>query len=332
MIDDPFLPGALLAALAAADGAAWRDWLATQWPRLVSATRNADLPRWQAAVTALPDAVPSRVQLAAGTATFGARDDLDDAQAAALEPALRVLHPWRKGPFDFFGTLIDTEWRSDWKWQRVAPHITPLAGRRVLDVGCGSGYHLWRMRGDGASLAIGIEPALLYLAQFAAAKRYAPGAPVHIAPCTLEDLPVGGARFDTVFSMGVLYHRRDPQAHLAELKAALRPGGELVLETLVVRDRDVLRPEGRYAQMRNVFDIPSPPLLAHWLETAGFTQVRIADVTTTTTGEQRATDWMRFQSLADFLDPRDATRTIEGHPAPVRATLVATKAAGGPAA
>lgn len=325
MTIDPFAPDALLAALDQAGAHGWRDWLSAQWPVLVDASRNADLPRWQAAVAALPGTTPSRVALDTDTVTLGARADLDEAQAARLEPALRELHPWRKGPFDFFGTVIDTEWRSDWKWQRVRPHISPLAGRRVLDVGCGSGYHLWRMRGDGAALAVGIEPALLYLAQFAAAKRFLPREPVHLAPCTLEALPPGSAQFDTVFSMGVLYHRRDPLAHLAELKAALRPGGELVLETLVVRAGEVLRPPGRYAQMRNVFAIPSPVALADWVAEAGFDDVRVADVTPTTTDEQRATDWMRFQSLADFLDPRDPSRTIEGHPAPVRAILVATR-------
>lgn len=327
MTRDPFAPDALLAALDGGDNCGWHDWLAAQWPQQVSTARNADLARWQAAVAALPDAVPSLIALDADTVTFGRRGDLDDAQAAALEPALRELHPWRKGPFDFFGTLIDTEWRSDWKWQRLLPHITPLAGRTVLDVGCGSGYHLWRMRGAGAALAVGIEPALLYLAQFAATKRYAPQEPVHIAPCTLEELPLGGARFDTVFSMGVLYHRRDALAHLAELKAALRPGGELVLETLVVADGEVLRPPGRYAQMRNVFAIPSPPTLAQWLTDAGYNAVRVVDVTPTLASEQRSTDWMRFQSLADFLDPLDPARTVEGHPAPLRAILVANKPA-----
>ena len=41
--------------------------------------------------------------------------------------------------------------------------------------------------------------------------------------------------------------------------------------------------------------------------------------------EQRATDWMRFQSLPDFLDPADHSRTVEGLPAPTRAVLLARK-------
>jgi tRNA (mo5U34)-methyltransferase len=34
---------------------------------------------------------------------------------------------------------------------------------------------------------------------------------------------------------------------------------------------------------------------------------------------------MRFESLADFLDPDDRSKTMEGHPAPLRAIFTATK-------
>ena len=93
-------------------------------------------------------------------------------QAAALEDALRGLHPWRKGPFRLFDIEIDTEWRSDWKWDRVQPHLDTLTGKRVLDIGCGSGYHAWRMLGAGASEVIGIEPTPLFVLQFWALQRY----------------------------------------------------------------------------------------------------------------------------------------------------------------
>lgn len=322
-MSDAFVPEQLLAAPALAP--AWRDWLAARWPELVAPTRNADLPRWQQAVAALPAIVPNRIALAADTVTIGHADQLDPQQRDALVNALRELHPWRKGPFDFFGTVIDTEWRSDWKWQRVVPHLADLSGRRVLDVGCGSGYHLWRMRGAGAAFALGIEPALLYLAQFAAAKKYLPDQPVHIAPAKLEDLPVGTGAFDTVFSMGVLYHRREPLAHLQELKAALRPGGELVLETLVIEHGDLLQPGERYAQMRNVFALPGLATLEQWVQQAGYRRVRVVDVNRTSIQEQRSTDWMRFLSLPDFLDPQDPQRTIEGYPAPVRAIVLAER-------
>ena len=168
---------------------------------------------------------------------------------------------------------------------------------------------------------------ILFLMQYLAVKRYAPEAPFWFAPLRMEELPANSAAFDTVFSMGVLYHRRSPLDHLLELTGALRPGGELVLETLVVEgdERAVLMPEGRYAAMRNVFFLPSSAHLAIWLRRCGFEDVRCVDETVTTTDEQRPTDWMRFQSLPDFLDPDDPSRTREGHPAPRRATLVARK-------
>ncbi|MEW8183876.1 MAG: tRNA 5-methoxyuridine(34)/uridine 5-oxyacetic acid(34) synthase CmoB, partial [Candidatus Thiodiazotropha endolucinida] len=130
---------------------------------------------------------------------------------------------------------------------------------------------------------------------------------------------------DTVFSMGVFYHRQSPFAHLAELKGALRNGGELVLETLVIEgcENQVLVPRGRYAKMRNVWFIPSTETLHLWLERAGFNQVKMIDVSVTTIEEQRATEWMRFESLADYLDPADRSLTIEGYPAPRRAVFVA---------
>ena len=127
--------------------------------------------------------------------------------------------------------------------------------------------------------------------------------------------------------MGVLYHRRSPVDHLYELKGALRAGGQLVLETLMIEGdaQAVLTPPGRYAKMRNVWFIPSVAALELWLTRCGFTGIRCVDINRTTTGEQRATDWMTDESLTDFLDPLDPAKTIEGHPAPMRAIFIATR-------
>jgi tRNA (mo5U34)-methyltransferase len=126
--------------------------------------------------------------------------------------------------------------------------------------------------------------------------------------------------------MGVLYHRRSPFDHLLELREALRPGGELVLETLVIDGGagDVLVPGERYARMNNVWFIPSTAELKSWLKKVGFKNAQVANVAQTTTEEQRSTDWMTFQSLAQCLDPGDSGRTVEGYPAPRRAVIVAT--------
>lgn len=282
---------------------------------------------WQAALATAPDLQPSSLDLNSSTVRIGTPANVDETARAQLLASLQALIPWRKGPYELFGIHIDTEWRSDWKWERVFPHLSPLDGRLVLDVGCGSGYHLWRMHGAGAEAVIGIDPTLLFLTQFQLLKHYAgEQQPVWMLPLKSEDLPDFRQKgFDTAFSMGVLYHRRDPLGHLQELRRALRAGGELVLETLVVEggERTALMPHDRYAKMRNVWFIPAVPMLELWLKRLGFTHIRVVDVTPTSVDEQRCTEWSKGESLADFLDPDDARRTIEGYPAPVRATIIA---------
>ncbi|MDD2767879.1 MAG: tRNA 5-methoxyuridine(34)/uridine 5-oxyacetic acid(34) synthase CmoB [Methylococcus sp.] len=303
----------------------WADALLPRIDSALEGGRHGDWPQWRAVVESLPDISPCEVDFAADAVKLGGAGDCGTDTRQAVESALRLLHPWRKGPYDIHGICIDTEWRSDLKWRRLQGEIAPLAGRRVLDVGCGNGYHAWRMLGAGAKSVIGIDPTLLSVAQFLAVRHFAGDWPVAVLPLGIEDFPAETRAFDTVFSMGVLYHRRSPFDHLAELKGCLEPGGELVLETLVVEGEagSVLVPEGRYAQMRNVWFIPSPPTLLSWLVRAGFRNARLVDVSLTTPEEQRSTGWMRFQSLADFLDPDDPAHTAEGYPAPRRAVFLA---------
>lgn len=278
---------------------------------------------WHTALAALPALAVDARDYAACPRAVGA---CDAAQRAALHAALMALAPWRKGPFELFGVVIDSEWRSDWKWARVLPHLTSLAGRRVLDVGCGNGYYLWRMAEAGAGLVLGIDPALVALAQFAAVSRYLDGERVHLLPLPSAALDERLRCFDTVFSMGVLYHRRDHLAHLRELHCALRAGGELLLETLVIADgsTELLVPAARYAAMRNVWAVPAPATVEQWLAAAGFRRARMVDISPTTIAEQRSTPWMPYHSLQDFLAAEDHSRTIEGHPAPLRAVFVAS--------
>ncbi len=305
--------------------APWGDRLPAQVAQGLSRRRHGDLPHWLASLAALPELPVARVDLA--TARVGATGTapLEPDVAARLREALQGLHPWRKGPFELFGLHIDTEWRSDWKWVRLHPHLQPLAARRVLDVGCGSGYHCWRMLGAGAAEVIGIDPTPLFVVQFWALQHYLRQPGIWVLPVGIEQVPADLQAFDTVFSMGVLYHRRSPLDHLLELRGCLRPGGQLVLETLVTEGGpgQVLVPEGRYARMANVWFLPSPDTLLGWLRKLGFIEPAVVDITVTSTEEQRSTDWMRFQSLADCLDPDEPTRTVEGHPAPRRAIVTA---------
>ncbi|MEO0436402.1 MAG: tRNA 5-methoxyuridine(34)/uridine 5-oxyacetic acid(34) synthase CmoB [Pseudomonadota bacterium] len=305
--------------------AAWAELLPAQVEAGLSERRYGDLPRWRAALAALPSINDVDLRSDADTVTLTSANPIDEAESAQLEESLKAMHPWRKGPFQFFDTLINTEWRSDWKWQRLAPHIRSLLGKRVLDVGCGNGYHCWRMRGAGAAEVIGIDPTPLFVVQFQAVQRYVQDSSVCVLPLGIEKLPAKLHAFDSVFSMGVLYHRRSPIDHLQELKDCLVSGGELILETLVIEgaDTDCLVPGGRYARMGNVWFLPSSAMLLLWLRKLGWKNPRLVDENVTSVDEQRSTDWMRFHSLVNFLDPKDRSKTIEGYPAPRRAIFLA---------
>ena len=311
-------------ALINAGAQAWVDKLPLQMAASLNCQQHGDLVRWLEIVEDLivPDASSIDLQQ---TVRIGQIADVTEVVRQQLQQQLQGLHPWRKGPYQLFGIDLDTEWRSDWKWDRLKQHIAPLRNRAVLDVGCGNGYHCWRMLGAGAELVIGIDPTLLSVVQFQAIRKLHGDAPVYVLPLAIEDMPSDLPLFDSVFSMGVLYHRRSPIDHLLELKAFLRPGGELVLETLVVEGPvdKVLVPEGRYAQMRNVWFLPSCDALLNWMRRCGFVNPRLIDVCKTTCDEQRSTEWMRFHSLREFLDPQDDALTVEGLPAPVRAVFIA---------
>ncbi|OTP97573.1 tRNA 5-methoxyuridine(34)/uridine 5-oxyacetic acid(34) synthase CmoB [Gilliamella apicola] len=282
--------------------------------------------QWLNSIKHLPIIKPYQIDLL-NSVTVESEQPISIGDQQRITQLLKNMMPWRKGPFHLYGINIDTEWRSDWKWERLIPHINNLSGQTVLDVGCNSGYHLWRMVGAGAKLAVGIDPMALYLCQFEAIRKLLGNDQrAHLLPLGIEELPKLNA-FDTVFSMGVLYHRRSPLDHLFQLKDQLIDGGQLVLETLVI-DGDLhqaLMPGERYAQMRNVYFIPSVPTIINWLHKCGFSDVKMVDKSVTSLDEQRKTEWMTSDSLADFLDPNDSSKTIEGYPAPMRAVFIAKK-------
>ncbi len=315
----------LLDALADTPLAPWCEQLPRQIADGLNTIRFGDLPAWLDALAALPHIPCTQLDLE-HSVTLGSPADCDEPTRARLRDVLEKLIPWRKGPYHIHGIHLDTEWRSDWKWDRVLPHLAPLKDRLILDVGCGNGYHCWRMLGAGARRVIGIDPSPRFVVQFHMIKQLAgTHHPIDVLPVGIEELPEKLQAFDTVFSMGVFYHRRSPMDHLLELKHALRPGGQLVLETLVIEGKsgDVLVPAGRYAMMNNVWFLPSSDTLISWLRKTGFKNPRLVDINKTTVEEQRSTHWMRFHSLADFLDPEDPNLTAEGHPAPIRAVFLA---------
>jgi len=295
----------------------WPDLAGPGW-QLLKNSPHGDMPQWLEIIAAL-DEGDGYCRLDCEAPVLG-RPVSD---MARLRQGLLGLHPWRKGPIELGGIMIDTEWRSDWKWARLEPHLD-LDGQRILDIGCGNGYFGLRMLAAGAELVVGIDPTLVFVMQWLAMQKLCPGLNNFVLPLGIEDLPKGLTGFDSVFSMGVLYHRRKPVEHLVQLKNLARPGGRIVLETLILEapGREILKPPGRYARMRNVHAIPSLAVLHDWLQEAGFTDVELIDVSKTTTDEQRSTEWMNFESLRECLDINNPSVTVEGYPAPVRAALL----------
>ena len=284
------------------------DWLSDLRPVLqsrLSTGAHGDLQRWLDIVAALPEAA---------------------ADSSRLKELLLGLSPWRKGPFTLADIEIDSEWRSDMKWARLKDHIAPLEGRYVLDVGCGNGYYALNMSEAGARLVLGMDPTLLYVMQFAAVNSFKPNAAVYVLPLRLEEAPPAAAAFDTTFSMGVLYHQRAPIDHLRLLRDTLKPGGQLVLETLIIPGDEsyAFTPPGRYARMRNVWLLPTVAELTTWMTRSKYRDIELVDETVTTTDEQRSTEWMPFESLREALDPDDPSKTVEGWPAPRRVIVTAT--------
>ena len=287
--------------------------------------RHGDLPRWLTLLSRLPPPVSLPLSVQQGAVCLGDKSHLPkDFSSEQLKATLLRFHPFRKGPFNLMGLFLDTEWRSDRKWARLSAFLPDLVrDKQVLDVGSSNGYYLFRALFEGARLCVGVERSLLYSLQFELFARYSRERPIRVYPLPIELVPPFSA-FDTLFSMGVIYHVKEPLSHLKTLRGFVRLGGRLVLETLIHEGESLFpkRDGRRYAKMNNVHTIPSIKTVEAWFLEAGFRAESPVDITPTTEAEQRATDWMHFESLKDFLNPKDPRFTLEGYPAPVRALWV----------
>jgi len=228
------------------------------------------------------------------------------------------LRPWRKGPFELFGTFIDSEWRSYLKYNLLEPFFN-LQDKEVADVGCNNGYYLFRMLSQKPKSLVGFDPSPLFFLQFSLINRFLQ-APIRYELLGVEHLPLYPQKFDTIFCLGVLYHRSDPISTLKQLKQGLKKGGELFLDTFFIQGEEpiALTPLKTYSKIPNIYFIPTPSALEHWCKRAGFKSFEILATKVTTPNEQRKTEWILGESLEQFLDPNDPTKTIEGYPAPSR--------------
>ena len=245
-----------------------------------------------------------------------------------VEELAKELTPWRKGPYQINELFIDSEWRSDLKWDRIKASLGSLENRKILDVGCSNGYFMFKMLEQNPKAVLGIDPVAHCWAQFEFINSLLKEkTAAEFAPLGVEHVKYFDQLFDVILHMGIIYHHRHPLEQLLDAKKALRPGGKIILETITIPGEEsiCLFPEDRYAKMRNVWFVPTASCLVNWLHKTKFTNIQIISETKLTPEEQRVTKWSSQQSLEDFLDPNDPRKTIEGHPAPNRVAVYAEK-------
>jgi len=230
----------------------------------------------------------------------------------------KMMMPWRKGPFDLFGIFIDTEWQSFMKYNLLRPYFN-LEGKRVADIGCNNGYYMFRMQEDNPKKLVGFDPSALYKTQFDFLNHFIKSDIVYEL-LGVEHAEFYEEKFDTIFCLGVLYHRSDPVTMLKQLYRSLDKQGEVFLDTFYIDGDDemALCPKSSYSKIPNIYFVPTISALKNWCYRAGFGEVEVLTTSITTPQEQRKTSWIEGQSLEDFLDPSDPTKTVEGYPAPKR--------------
>lgn len=255
--------------------------------------------------------------------------EVDEQAKAKIHEIATDLIPWRKGPFKINDLDLDAEWRSNLKWKRIQERVGNLKDKVVLDIGCNNGYYMYQMLKDDPELVLGIDPVVHNMAQFEFINSLAKKENLKFELFGIEDLTNFKCLFDVVFSMGIIYHHRHPLEQLIDMRNCIKSEGTLILETIGIPGEGsyCLFPEDRYAKMRNVWFLPTLECLKNWLARTGFIDIEVLSVAETTTAEQRLSPWCPppFQSLEEFLDPQDPSKTVEGHPAPVRFCIKAKK-------
>jgi len=257
--------------------------------------------------------------------TIGDENTLDKNQIKIIEESAKKLIPWRKGPFDFCGMKLDSEWQSNLKYNLLRPHFN-LENKCVADVGCNNGYYMFRMLEDKPKKLVGFDPSAIFKTQFDFINHFMKS-DIEYELLGVEHLEYYETKFDMIFMLGVLYHRSDPIASLKSLNRALNKNGEIIVDSFMIDGEEevCLVPKDRYAMIPNIYFIPTVNCFKNWLSRAGFVDIEVIEITTTDDKEQRVTPWTFGMSLDDFRDPNDPTRTIEGYPAPKRVYLKAKR-------
>ena len=257
--------------------------------------------------------------------SVGTKEDVSIEEQEIILQTAKSLIPWRKGPFKIFDLEIDSEWQSNIKYNLIRPFFD-LKDKVVADIGCNNGYYMFRMLEDKPKRLVGFDPSPLTLHQFEFINHFVKSDIVY-EMLGVEHLEFYNHKFDFIFMLGVLYHRADPVGTLKSLARGLNSKGEILIDTFMIDgDEELcLTPNKRYSKIPNIYFIPTIPALKNWLERAGFEHIEVLATTVTTSEEQRKTIWSFDQSLEDFLDENDKTKTVEGYPAPKRVYVKARK-------
>ena len=259
--------------------------------------------------------------------TIGRADEVDPPSRREIKEQLRSFMPWRKGPFSIFGVDVDAEWRSERKWNRLQDRLPDLKGKVVADIGCNNGYYMFRMVPFKPRLVLGFEPSVQHYYCFKALNAMAGFDNLDIDLLGVEHVALFPQSFDVIFLMGIIYHRISPIELLKDLFTALKPGGMLIIESQAIPGSEpiALFPERTYAKVPGTYFVPTGKALENWLLRSGFSQVELFCSHPMSSDEQRQTEWMKFESYLDYIDPDDPSLTVEGYPAPWRIFLSALK-------
>ncbi|QEX20065.1 SAM-dependent methyltransferase [Hypericibacter terrae] len=111
------------------------------------------------------------------------------------------------------------------EWPSLRALLPPLAGRRVLDLGCGFGWFCRWASHQGAASVTGIDLSSRMLAR---AKAETQDPMIAYVNADLEQFDAEAATFDLVYSSLAFHYLRDLTRLLTNVHEALRPGGKLV--------------------------------------------------------------------------------------------------------
>lgn len=272
-----------------------------------------------------PQLQTNHFKIDSGWVEIGNANEITPIEREKIIKCLELLAPWRKGPFRLFGIEVDAEWRSDWKWERLAGKIDSLKNKKICDIGCNNGYYLFQMLAQDPAFLLGIDPIPKLYFQYLIFRKYLKAPPIYFEYLGVEHLVHFKKLFDVVFCMGILYHRKNPLETLLNIRESMAPNGQLIIESAGIPGEEsiALFPESSYGKAKNIFFMPTVTCMKNWLLKTGFKNVEVVYSGALTFEEQRKTAWCQYQSLEDFTSNEDPTKTIEGYPSPIRMILIA---------